>query len=65
MIIDNLKKYTSNTGNICNYKNKGSECALNKNDVINLTARFCNRRTDIKLFKEAAPHTSIQYIMYG
>ena len=39
-IIDNLKKYTSNTDNICNDKNKGSEFALNEDDVINLTARF-------------------------
>ena len=39
-IVDNLKQYTSNTDNTCNDKNKGSECALNEDDVIILTARF-------------------------
>ena len=47
-IIDNLKKYASNTDDTCNDKNKGSECALNGDNAVNLTARFFfNRRTNI------------------
>ena len=52
-IINNL----INTDNIFNDQNKGCECAQNGDDVINLIARFCNRRTHIKFFKDEAPHT--------
>ena len=39
-VIDNLKEYTSNTENIYNDKNDSSECALNGDDVVDVTAHI-------------------------